>query len=110
MAPLEEVHAHEGVARLHQRFQNGEVAGRARQRLHVDVNLLGWDSVGGEESRGSPLCQALDKVYIINALLEPSVRIAPVVDQLPICLEQGGFVILAHAGGGIAFRVDVIED
>ena len=41
MPAVEQVHAHDDRAGFDQRLVDGVVGGRARERLHVDVDLVG---------------------------------------------------------------------
>ena len=110
VAALEQVHAHDGVAGLQERVVDGQVGGRARERLDVDVDVLVGHPLVGEDQRGAALRQRLDEVDVVDALVEAAVGVAAVVGELVGVVEEQVLVVARHAQGRIAFGVDVVED
>ncbi len=83
MPALEKIQSHQRVARLHQRPVHGQVGCRARQRLHVDVDVLGQDRAMSEKLRAPPLGQTLDKVDIVHPFVKAPVGVTTVERELP---------------------------
>ena len=64
-----QVHAHDRVADIQQGGVDGVVGGSAGQRLHIDEELVGAESIGGEELGSAPPRQRLDHVGEFRAFV-----------------------------------------
>ena len=53
MTAVQQIEAHHHAARLNQRVIDGIVGGRAGKRLHVHVQVVCLDAVGGEGLGGA---------------------------------------------------------
>ncbi len=69
MPAEEQVHPQHGLAQVHQRLVDGVVGGSARKRLHVDVDIVGADAVGGKGLGGAAAGQRFDGVGVFHALV-----------------------------------------
>ena len=88
MSAVEEVHAHHRVAGLDEGMVHGVVGGSTRKRLHVDVDLVRADAVGGKRLGAAADRQRLDQVGIFDALVIARVGIAAVMGQLGGVIED----------------------
>jgi len=69
---------------------DGIVGRRAGKRLHVDVDLIGLDAVGGKGLGAAAARQRLDQIHVFNALVVTRVCVAAVVDELFFVVQ--GFI------------------
>jgi hypothetical protein len=72
--------------------------------------LLCVDALVGEDVGGAALRQRLDKVDVIDALVEAAVGVAAVVGELVGVVEEQVLVVARHAERRVALGVDVVED
>ena len=107
---LEEVHAHDRVARLADRIVHRQVRGRAGEGLHVDINVLVIHALVSKDHRCAALSKRLHEVNVIDALIEPAICIASIIGELVGIVEKQILVIARHAQRRIALSVNVVED
>jgi hypothetical protein len=88
---------------------NGVVGRRARQGLHVDVQLICRHRPGSKRLGAATAGQRLEDIGILDALIIAGIRIAPVVGQAGIVIQD---FRLAHPAGiliRVPFGVQVLE-
>ena len=78
---MEQVHAHDRVTGLDQGVVNGIDGGCTRKRLHIDVDLPGFDVVGGKGLSATTFGQRLQDIGILGAFVETRVRVTAEVRQ-----------------------------
>ena len=71
--------SHDRLAQVDQGLIDGVVGGRAGERLHIHVDLVGAVTVGRECLGGAPAGQRLHGVGVLNALVVARVAGAAVV-------------------------------
>src|SRR5690606_33743740 len=109
VAALQQVHAHNRVADVDQRGENGAVGGRAGKRLHVYIQAIGVVFLGGEQLGGAATSQRFDDVGVFRALVITLVRNTPVLRQTRVIVQNFGLSHGARLIQRIAFRVDVVK-
>ncbi len=106
---MQQVESHHSVAYIEQPQVDGVVGGRAGEGLHVDVDLVGTEAVGGEGFRGAPAGKSLGHIRIFHALVVARVAVAAVFSKTRRVVQN---FLLGHPARlllGIAFGVDVLE-
>ncbi len=109
MAAVVEVEAHNGVAGLQERAVNGVVGGRAAERLDVDGEIVGGDTVGGKQFCGAATGERFENVGVFDAFVVAGIAVAAVGGQRHVDVENLGFGLAAGLFGRVAFGVDVAE-
>src|SRR5258706_15704226 len=107
MPAVQQVQAHNCIAGSDQRMIDGVVGRAARERLHVDENLVGGYAVGGEGLGAAPAGQGFDGVGVFDALVVARVGIAPVMGQAAWVIEDFFVGHQARLFIRVAFGVDV---
>ena len=97
---------HDRVVGFQQRLVDGVVGGRARERLHVDVQTVRRDARVGIKGRAATLGQRFHQVGVVVAAVVTAVAIAPEPRQLPGRVRQAFRRVAPHRAGGVALSVD----
>jgi len=106
---VQQVHAHQRVARLDQRAVDGAVGRRPAERLHVDPQIVRANRLGSEQFGGAAAGQALDDVGELGALVIARVGVAPVFGQAHVHRQN---LVLAEGSPCVVrvpFGVEVVE-
>ncbi len=106
---LHQIHAQDGLARLDQGVVDRVVGRRAGERLHVDKQVIGLQTVGRKQLCAASAGQRLDNIGVLNSLVVAGVGVAAVVSELEFVIQQLPLRNPAGALGGIPFGVDVVE-
>ena len=109
MPAVQKVKSHDGFAQWDQRLVDRVVGRRAGEGLHVDVDLVRSEAVGGERLGSAAAGQCLDHIGVFDALVVARVAIAAIVAQTGRIIQD---LFLGHPARvlfGIAFGIDVLE-
>jgi hypothetical protein len=109
MAPVEQIHPEDDVARLDQSVIDGVVGRRAREGLDVDEEVVRRLAVGGEQLGTAAPRQSLDGVGVFHPLVVARIGIAPVVGQPHLVVEDLRLVEAARLVVGIPLGIDVLK-
>ncbi len=75
---MQQVHAHDGIARVDQGGVDGVIGRRAGKRLDVDKDAVGREGRGGKGFGAAPAGQGLDDIGVFDAFVIARVGVAPV--------------------------------
>ena len=78
MTAVIEVEAHDRVARLQERRINRAVGRRAAEGLHVDIEIIGRETIGGKQFGSSPARQSFEHIRIFDALVVARIAVATI--------------------------------
>src|SRR3990172_13012394 len=93
MPSVEQVHSQDHIPGLDQRVVGGVVGRRPGKSLDIDEQVVGREAVGGEEFGAAPSSEGLGRVCVFDPLVVARVRVAPVVDEAGLVVQD---VVLAE--------------
>ena len=106
---MQQVHAHDRVARVDQRVIHRVIGRRARKRLYVDKDIIGRDAIRGKSLGATPARQRFDDVGVFDAFVIARVRITAEMAKLGGVIHDFGFTHLACIFIRVPFSVDILE-